>query len=457
MAAKTQVPRGRNPGVRGGAVAQPQENRALLGLKMLFLLRNILALFFSLATVALAQLNEIGLKDAIKYALANNKNLQADRKQLDIAAGRLKQAGLRANPMLETSGLSGLMDSSMQSGSVMMTLPLEAGGRRARRIEVAERELQRLRYEVAERERRLTADVRIKYGEAVEAQRNLDLSNRLLELNQNTYRIIQARVTEGASAPLEQNQLQVEVSKLDAQKQTYIARVAVLREELKALLGTEEDLRWRDEFVALPVALGKEELLQAAFNSRPDLQAARAAEAVAAAMIEQAKTEGKYDLSLFAELGFQRWRFDQFGFAHDGALEQVGMRTGMVRAGVSLTLPLRNKNQGNIEAAVAASEEARLRREFVETMIRREVAAAYVRWEGAARVLKTYDTELLAAAQNNLRVVRSSFDLGYSRITEVLAEQRRLVEVQMSYTAALKEYYVARTELETVTGAELGK
>lgn len=414
-------------------------------------------LLILLAASVLAQPKELGLDEAVKYALANNKNIQADRKQLDIALGRLKQAGLRANPMLETSGLSSITDPGMQSASVMMTLPLEAGGRRSRRIEVAERELGRMKYEVAERERRLAAEIRTKYGEVIEAQRNLDLNDRLLELNQNNYRIIKARVTEGASAPLEQNQLQVEVSKLEAQKQVYASRVAVLQEELKALLGTEEPLKVEREFVALPVDPSKEELLQAAFSSRPDLQAARAGEAVAEAMIEQAKTEGKYDLSVFAELGFQRWRFDQLGMLHDGTLEPVGMRTGMLRAGVTINLPTRNKNQGNIEAAVAAKEEARLRREFIETMIRREVAAAYTRWEGAARVLKTYNTELLAAAQNNLRVVRASFDLGYLRITDVLAEQRRLVEVQMSYTAALKEYFLARTELETVTATGFGK
>lgn len=414
-------------------------------------------LLILLATVALAQTNEMGLEDAVKYALANNKNIQADRKQLEIAAGRLKQAGLRANPMLETSGLSSLRDTSMKSASVMMSVPLEAGGRRSRRIEVAERELERMKYEVAERERRLTAEVRAKYGEAVEAMRNFDLNERLLELNQNSYRIIKARVTEGASAPLEQSQLQVEVSKLEAQKQTFASRVVVLQEELKALLGAEEDIKFRDEFSEIPLTLTKETLLQTAFNSRPDLQAARVAETVADAMIEQAKTEGKYDLSVFAELGFQSWRFDQFGFSHDGALERVAMSNGMVRAGVTITLPTRNKNQGNIEAAVAAKDEARLRREFIETMIRREVAAAYARWQGAARVLKTYNTDLLAASQNNLRVVRASFDLGYLRTTDVLAEQRRLVEVQMSYTAALKEEFLARTEVETVTGTRIGQ
>ena len=133
------------------------------------------------------------------------------------------------------------------------------------------------------------------------------------------------------------------------------------------------------------------------------------------------------------------------------------MRSAMLKGGVTITLPTRNKNQGNIEAAVAMSEEARLRQEFIASVIRREIAAAYTRYEGAQRVLKIYNTDLLAAAQNNLRVMRASFDLGHVRLTEVLNEQRRLIEVQMAYTAALKEYFSARVELENVMGTAIEK
>ena len=397
---------------------------------------------------------------AVKFALANNKSLQAEHQQIEAANGRLKQATLRANPMLEAAGLSSLADTSMRSASVLVRLPLEAGGRRLRRIEVAERELERMKYEVAERERRLAAEVRIKYVEVVEAMRTLELNERLLDLNQNNYRLIQARVTEGASAPLEQSQMQVEVGKIEASRQAQISRIAVLLEELKGLFGmkSEEPLKIRAEFNETPVLMSQPELLERAFKTRPDLQAARAAEAVAAALIEQAKTEGKYDVSVFAELGRQSFSFDQVAFNRDsGQPERVAMGSNMARVGVSITLPTRNKNQGNIEAAIALSEEARLRREFIETMIRREIAAAYTRYEGAQRVLKIYDTDLLAAAQNNLRVVRGSFDLGHVRLTEVLNEQRRLIDLQMTYTAALKESFAARVELENVVGATIEK
>ena len=398
------------------------------------------------------------VEDAVRYALTHHKGLLADRKLIEEAQGRLKQAALRANPMLDASHTSDLGEFAQGEFSVGVSVPLELGGRRARRIEVAERELERMRFEVAERERKLAAEIRAKYGEAVEAARNLELNERLLELNQQSYGLIKARVEEGASAPLEQSMLRVEVGRIEAQRTTFDTRTAVLLEELKNLLGMpmEEKLQVRDEFVERPVTLTREQMLEIAFKSRPDLQAARAAEAVTAALIAQAKAEGKADMSVFAEFGRQATGFDQLGISPEsGRPERIFMKSNMLKAGVTITLPVRNRNQGNIEAAVAASEEARLRREFNETVVRREVAAAYTRYEGAMRVLKTYDTNLLAASQNNLRVVRASYDLGHVRLTEVLAEQRRQVEVQLGYISALKEYYAARVELESALGAPL--
>lgn len=410
------------------------------------------------AAIYLNPVDGTSVEEAVRYALEHHKGLLADRKLIDEAAGRLKQAALRANPMLDASHTSDLGDIAQGEFSIGVSVPLELGGRRTRRIEVAERELERMRFEVAERERKLAAEVRAKYGEAVEAARNLELNERLLELNQQSYGLIKARVEEGASAPLEQSMLRVEVGRIEAQRTTFDTRTAVLVEELKNLIGMpmEEKLQVRDEFVERPVMLTRQQLLEMAFKSRPDLKAARAAESVAAALIAQAKTEGKADLSVFAEFGRQAVGFDQLGISPEsGKPERIFMKSNMLKAGVTITLPVRNRNQGNIEAAVAASDEARLRREFNETVVRREVAAAYTRYEGAMRVLKTYDTNLLAASQNNLRVVRASYDLGHVRLTEVLAEQRRQVEVQMGYIGALKEYYTARAELESALGAPL--
>lgn len=397
----------------------------------------------------------ISLAAAVRYALAHNQELRAERKRIDEASAKRQQAALRANPMLDVLSGTSINDRSMNEVTVGVSLPLEYGGRRARRIDLAERELELMRYEVAERERQLAAEVRAKYGEALEAARNLELNERLYELNQRSYTLVRARVDAGASAPLEQRLLGVEVAQRKTQCTALNGRVLVLLAELKNLLGWDDTapLKLQDEFIVLPLTLTRAQALAQALQTRPDLQAARALEAVAAALLAQAETEGKLDLSLFTEFSRQSWRFDQLGMSHETGLpERVQMRNYVLKGGVSITLPVRNRNQGNIGAAVAARAAARLRRAFVESVVRRDVTTAFTRWEQAQQVLVTYNTELLAAAQDNLRVVRASYELGHLRLTDVLNEQRRLIEVQMGYTAALKESFTARAELESAIG-----
>jgi hypothetical protein len=48
--------------------------------------------------------SRLGIEEAVRYGIDQNKGLAADRLQIAAAAGRLRQAGLKANPMLESSG-----------------------------------------------------------------------------------------------------------------------------------------------------------------------------------------------------------------------------------------------------------------------------------------------------------------------------------------------------------------
>ena len=402
------------------------------------------------------QIDGMSAEEAVGYALEHNKNLLADRKQLDEAAGRLKQAGLRPNPMLELMGGSSVNDRSMNELSAGVSLPLELGGRRSSRIQVAEKEFARMKLEISDRERRLAAEIRMKYAEAIEAARTLELIKQLGDLNFQNLTLLKARVDEGVSPAVDLNMLRVEIGKLETQKINVESRRSLTIDELKNLLGFPQDekLTLKDDLKPLQTAANRDELLQQALSNRQDLQAARAAESVSQSMIEEAGTEGKLDMSLFTEIGRQSWRFDQLGSnIETGAPERIMMRNYVLKGGVTIMLPTRNRNQGNIQAAVAAGDQARLRREFLETMIRREISAALTKYETAGRIIKTYDEGLLAASRDTLRVMRASYELGHTRISEVLDAQRRLLELQMTYIEAVRDLYTAASELKTATGA----
>src|SRR6185295_15833084 len=137
-----------------------------------------------------------------------------------------------------------------------------------------------------------------------------------------------------------------------------------------------------------------------ALATRPDLFAARPAEKLASAQIEQARTEGKVDASIFA--GYERMSsgFDVFGFSEAGARVPVMGVFHNLTFGVRLSLPVRNRNEGNVEAALSSAEAAR-----------------------------------------NLDVIRQTYTLGQKTALDYISEQRRFIEVETGYTEVLKEYF----------------
>jgi cobalt-zinc-cadmium efflux system outer membrane protein len=394
--------------------------------------------------------------DLVRYALAHNGELAAARQVIGAARGRLRQAGLKANPMFEASW-SQAVTSPDHNLMVELELPLELGGRRKARVSVAQRELEVREAEVRDYERRLAAEVRGKYAEAVAAAQNLKFSEELLDLLRNSHQLIRARVELGKSAPLEQNLVWVEVNKADALRIGFESKTEIALLELKMVIGMvpDEVLRLRGDFVSERRLPPQAEALRLALESRPDLVALRAAESLADAEGQQARVEGKADASVFANYQRMNFGYDVRGFNNAGTLVQVTGVFNYATFGVRLTLPIRNKNQGNIEAAVATASAARQRREFAELVVRNEVAAAYVRSERAQAALTVYRDSVRAAAAQNLDVLRRAYTLGQRNLLDVIAEQRRLIEVETGYTDLLKEQLDAFIEIERVTGLQL--
>jgi len=391
--------------------------------------------------------------DLVRNALAHNGELAAARQAIAVARGRLHQAGLKANPMFEASG-SQAVTSPDHNLMVEVELPLELGGRRKARVSVAQRELEMREAEVRDFERRLAAEVRAKYADVVAAARNLKFSEELLDLLRNSHQLIRARVELGKSAPLEQNLVWVEVNKADALRIGFESKAEVSLLELKKTIGMAPDevLRLRGDFVAERQPPPQAEALRLALESRPDLVALRAAESLAEAQSEQARVDGKADASVFANYQRMNFGYDVRGFNDAGTLVPVTGVFNYATFGVRLTLPTRNKNQGNIEAAVATASAARQRREFAELVVRNEVAAAYARSERAQAALAVYRDNVRTAAAQNLDVLRRAYTLGQRNLLDVIAEQRRLIEVETGYTDLLKEQLDTLIEIERVIG-----
>jgi len=145
------------------------------------------------------------------------------------------------------------------------------------------------------------------------------------------------------------------------------------------------------------------------------------------------------------------------GFGLNGLTDRGGTRAiqdtfHFFGGGVSIMLPVRNQNQGNVAAARAEAVAADRRVELAGLVVRQEVASAFTQYEASRRSLEIYARGVRDVARQNLDVVRRTYQLGRATLLDVIGEQRRYIEIEMGYTEALKQVYGAAVEIERAIG-----
>ena len=400
-----------------------------------------------------ASANEI-----VRRALAANGELAAARMEIERARARLRQAGLRPNPTIDVEQSTGRFTGSPGEGevSVGVAVPIELGGKRSRRIELARAELEASEAEVADRERRLTNEVRALYAEALAAIRELSTLEELNDLDLQTTRFVQARVNEGETAPIELNQLRVEVERLRSRRALVEGRLKGTLLRLKSLtgIGPSEILRLGEDLqqpVALPSPASVDAAIEIALRSRPDLKFARLSEEVAQAGLQLARAQAVPDLTPFTKYSNSRSVFE------DTPVGVLRDRDKLLTFGVSVEIPIFNRNQGGKEEAEVAINQAQRRREFLEAVIRSEVQSAYARYEAAQAAVTTFEQGAIPRSSENVRTIRAAYQIGAFSITDLLVEQRRLLDVQREFTEALAERYRALADLQAAMGTPVSQ
>ena len=392
---------------------------------------------------------QLTVDQVVERAVADNPELRAMRAEVDAARGRLRQAALRPNPMLDLGGQQNVAgpDNNVNVG---LSIPLDLNGRKAGRVGVAEREIDVKQAQVSDRERRLSAEVSLKASELLAARRNLAFTGELLGTNQRALGLVRDRVRQGAAPALDENLVLVEVNRLEASLSILKSRVEILGLQLRLLAGMppNEPLSLQGELGPRQFALDRAQALEMALAERPDVVIARAEAAMAHAKIRREEAEGRWDARL--NVGYQR---QDFGFSLNGLTDRGGTRPiqdtfHYVGGGVTIMLPVRNRNQGNVAAATAEAQGAERKREAAELIIRQEVAAAFTQLDAAQRAREIYTRGVRDVAGRNLGVVRQAYELGRIPVLDVIAEQRRYIDIEMGYTDALKLVNDAGIEIQ---------
>ncbi|HWB84447.1 MAG TPA: TolC family protein [Bryobacteraceae bacterium] len=400
------------------------------------------------------------LEDLVRTSLDRNREVRALRERVSQARALARQAGVRPAPSIEAEGLSGspLRSPGDQEFSAAFVQPIEAFGKRRNRMRVADVGIELAQVELDERSNQIAYEIETDYLSVVYERERIAVLDRVSDSLRESLRLTEARVREGDAAPLEAQLLAVELSRADAQRADAIGRLASAELELRrvAALTSSDPLPTVGPPTGGRATLPLEQLIARALEKRADLRTARLLEQQGDAQTALAKAEAHPDVTVTGRYTYLRESFEnKFGLTSSGALTPIRDQFNALSVGLSIPLVTERRNRGAIEAAASGAAGARLRREHLELTIPIEVRSAYERWTAAQRMRDLLRDGVIGPSNKNLAVIREAYRLGQLRMLDVLSEQRRLTESELTYLDARVQVARALAELERVTGGLL--
>lgn len=399
-----------------------------------------------------SQVEGLSLTEIVKRAFDANGEIKIARLEVERAQARLMQAQLRPNPNLEIEQSTGRLVGSPgeYEYSVGVSVPLEVYGQRNRRIDLAKAEITLKEAEVSAKQRELAGQVFETYAEALAALREVQVLEELLDLDGRTVLFVQIRVNEGDTAPLELNLLQTEVERLRSRRQLTEGKLQAAITKLKFYAGVpyEQPLKLTEDisvasFPLLPTSI--ETSVAVGLKNRPEIRLAELDEQLASAGLRLIRSQSRPDISATARYTQGRSGFDD----PRGAFFQSDRN---LTFGISIGLPVFNRNQGAKAEAAIVIRQAQERRAFSEQIVKNEIVIAFQRIEAAKRALTTLETAVLPRSRENIDTIRKVYEIGELKITDLIAEQRRLLEANRDLTEALTEQYRSQADLFIALG-----
>jgi len=346
------------------------------------------------------------------------------------AEGRALQAGLRPNPSVgfEVENI-GIKEKDTGFAEVQATLsigqPIELGGKRAARIAAGQAGIDA----ATARNRQAVIDygyeLAIAYAAAEAAQARVLLLEEAVAAAQEDVRAARALVDAGREADLRGVQAEAAATTAQAELETARADAQSAFAELSSLTGTSTPYTGVAESL-LPLTANLPAPQPEPPVASPAVVAAEAEREAARRRVEVERTQAIPDVT--PSLGVRRLT------GHD---ETVFV------AGVSVTLRLFDKNQGNIAAATAELEGANARLNAAKL-------EALSGWRSAAALARGADARVAASSQAAMasdeayRLARVGYDAGRTPLVEVLLARRNVTLAQ----SATLDARVARVRAE---------
>ena len=318
-------------------------------------------------------------------------------------------------------------------------------GKRAARIQVAQRQLDASDAGLRHFEQTLRADATLAFLDALLARDRALIGEQAAQYMQSLYRSDSLRHAAGEMSEIDVLQTRLEANMA---RQDYLALLADYRNALLQL-----DLIMGQPLQTTTAVAGQladprqhfrlESLLAGADSLRMDLLQQRHLASSAEREVTLVRRERMPDLDLSLGVSLNsRVRNEEAP-----APQFVGYTVG-----VGIPLPVSNLNRGEVVAARLSAQQAEMQTDIVRRQVQAEIIAAYNSYASALSRLDNYSSSVMADALQMLEGKRYAYHRGETSLLDLINAQHTYSEIQQAYAECLYDCMAAWVELQRSAG-----
>ncbi len=381
------------------------------------------------------------LEEAQRLASESNPTLRQAEAEIRAAKVRQQQAGLYPNPTIGYVGdeiRGGSVGGGKQGFFVQQTIV--TGGKLASNRAVLSKESQIAAIEAEEQKIRVETGIKTGYLRVLAAQELLDARRDLAKIEQG-YAETQRQLANTGQAD-ETEVLQTEISERRQRLAAHMQENTLVEEwhSLVSLIGKPElplmvvsgqlESGWPE--------ISEEQIVEKMGTESPARRIAGSTAARADAEIIRAKRAAIPDVELRGGLLYNNELLGTAPYAKGWE--------GIVEVGVQF--PIFNRNQGNVAAAQAESERAKLEMRRVTLTLQQRATFVLDEYANARLMAQEYHEELLPRAKKAYVLMNEKYGQMLASYSRVIEMQRKLYELQWEYIRALESVWTTGIALQ---------
>ena len=387
------------------------------------------------------------LKEEEQRFLERNLSLIAERYNIDMAQEQVLQAKLFENPVISLeqnvyNRLNGKYFDFGKEGEAVVEIEqvIHLAGQRNKQVRLEKINKEIAEYQFEEVMRTLRQELNEKFVEVYFLSKSIAIYEKEVNSLQVLLGGMKIQQEKGNISLMEISRLESMLFSLRKEKNERENDLLTTRGELNLLLNLPEDTQVQlslDEEVLQQLDLSQLSFadLKAIINERPDQKIARST-----------VNASRANLKLQKSMAFPE-------FSVKGNYDRVGnFINDYFAIGVSLSVPIFNRNQGNIKAARFSIQQAGVQQEYAANRADMELFTAYTSLEKATQLYQSTNMDLERNFEKLITGVNENFTRKNISLLEFIDYYDSYKETCIQLYEIKKNVFLAMENLNTVVG-----